>query len=429
LRLVHGYGTAARQTIEGTCNQEYWCDPVLDRYDERPDFHNIKDVAMSKIGAIYSISGTNRTEMVAGTWDRDIAIVAGGGVGNIFTKFAHSMEVNFKNIAKPVTTAVHSVEKAAQNVVHSVAVNAQNIQHGMAVNLQNVKHGMDVNLQNVKHGMDVNFQNTKKGVEIAANQVKEAAIKVSALAMRKAFLSVVALNVRSLATNLDKTRAQSPGNWQKIKDRWHSFGGDQKTLDIAINNGRGRKRIGAAGVDDAGIAAWVTLAATIIAAIMPFLLQHDNGAGNQAALAQDAQAGAAHLLATTYGAATMVTDQNGNQAPAAAATQALSALTEQSQNSGSMAITPGVTSDGAPQLTVHDIATPYDNGSDGSEYNAAGQNLPQGSGQPGSQPGAFDIAFGKFSQFIKDHKGPVIGIVVGGIVVYAIATRPRKRRR
>lgn len=64
---------------------------------------------------------------------------------------------------------------------------------------------------------------------------------------RNAFLAVVKLNVRSLATNLKKLKDR--GNTE-VEKMWTGLGGNVSTLNIAIDQGSRKKRLGAISIKD-----------------------------------------------------------------------------------------------------------------------------------------------------------------------------------
>lgn len=104
---------------------------------------------------------------------------------------------------------------------------------------------------------------------------------------RGAFLSMIRLNVRSLAQKMDKAIAK---NSNKVSEFWVKFGGRFDKLQEAINKGKSKKPLfgkgkgingieefdyvgddgqfmGVAGVDDAAIAAFIASAAPILAIV------------------------------------------------------------------------------------------------------------------------------------------------------------------
>ncbi len=338
--------------------------------------------------AVHYLSGTTKYDMQqVGATDSEI--------GNIFKKFAHSMEVNFKNVQK-------GQKVNANNLVNDIHNGAKHFEHAMAVNVHNVPK--------------------------ALKDVKAAAIKVSAVAVRKAFLGLVALNVHNFAKDLDIAR-HNPKELKDVKYRWeHELGGSWKVLDQAINNGKGRHRIFGYNqigvVTVAAMGAWLALAATAIGILAPFLKS-----ANKKEIAGQSQEAVAGLLANTYNAAT------GGKA----ATDALNNLLPQS-NAGSMAITPGVTASGAPELTIHDIDSPVLNAATKPNKDDGSMDLDDSSIDNGENDAINKTgksSFDKFMQSVEDtwqkHKKPIL-IVVGSVTAVAIIGKYvvpviRKRRK
>lgn len=422
---------------------DYWDDPVVGSFNKKPVFYNTKDYKM----AVHYLRGT-----VNGTDKYAVATV-----GNIFDKFKHAMDVNFENLGHSVkvnaanitkgiqiatdqvkhaavvnaANLAHGVQVNTANLTHGIQVNAANLAHGMQVNAANVAHGVNVNAANLAHGIQVNAKNLEKGAEIALKDAKMAALKVSMLAARKAFLSLVALNVHAFATDLHTADQNA------LRNKWEGIGGEWKVLDQAIHNGMGRKMIfglrdtntiGIFGVDDAAIATWLALASIVIGLLSQFL-KHKNPAAaastadaaaalnTAAAITGQMQDGTGNILAAAY---------QSTLSPQQQQADALNNLVQPTNNTGTMAITPGVTDDGTPQVTVHDINTPFTD--DGTVTDAQG-NVIAPQNNVNSAPGAFDIAFGKLMAFVVKYKEPIIAITTGGLVVYAISNRkPRKRR-
>lgn len=90
---------------------------------------------------------------------------------------------------------------------------------------------------------------------------------------RLALLSLVGLNMFNMAVKMNKAIADPDGK-QKLIDKWYSMGGSWGDLHKAINDGAkhaGVTQINGIGVVPAVVAAWVSLAAVAIAALMPIV--------------------------------------------------------------------------------------------------------------------------------------------------------------
>jgi hypothetical protein len=108
--------------------------------------------------------------------------------------------------------------------------------------------------------------------------------KVSLLAPRNAYLSLVALNVFGYGTKLANAIYKADGsyfqpNQNRLYEKWSSFGGDWKNLENAIKSGAKKTAIlGTAedtknivGVAPAAVPAWVATASAIIAMLTPLI--------------------------------------------------------------------------------------------------------------------------------------------------------------
>lgn len=289
-------------------SKEYWVDPVISRFNERPNFYNIKDYKM----AVHYLRGTSNFN--------DLAQV---GLSINVKKFVKGMQTNVANLGK-----------------------------GAKVDASNIKKG----ITQAAHGVAVDAANTGKGIAIDANKAKTAVLSVAGLPMRKAFLSLVALNVLSFATDLDAHL-----NDKSLRDKWESMGGNFDTLKQAISNGKKRPRIGCVigivGVDDAAIAGWMALASAAIALLGTFLKS-----GSKAKTLDLQATGASNILAAAYQAASGNTDEGGllntlqTMNPNGADGKA--AIFNNATPTPTMAISTGVTSDGSPQVIVHDATHP-----------------------------------------------------------------------
>lgn len=111
----------------------------------------------------------------------------------------------------------------------------------------------------VKAGKDV-----VKAVKTAGKVV----LTYAAAPARIAFLGIVELNFRSLATNLYKADQKAPA---KVREFWEGAGGEYQKLLNAVNNGRKRKRLGAIGAEPVSTAAAVTAATPLLIKVVDLL--------------------------------------------------------------------------------------------------------------------------------------------------------------
>lgn len=121
---------------------------------------------------------------------------------------------------------------------------------------------------------------------------------------RNSFLSLVMVNFRNLAVNINKIDGK-PHLKKKLTSKWYNLGGDVSKLRNAISKGKGKKPLfgkkkgadgslsadaveliggntyGATGVDDAAIVAWLTSAGGILVAIKPIIDQFKKEGGEK----------------------------------------------------------------------------------------------------------------------------------------------------
>jgi hypothetical protein len=118
-----------------------------------------------------------------------------------------------------------------------------------------------------------------QGIKKAANKVVQVAAKVFPIfvAGRLAFLTLVKNNYNGMATKLAQIFWKNPSEKAQILEKWKKWGGNDKALADAINNGKG---IGISGgsydpqqcpLNGPGLALLAQKAAAIIKALLPFL--------------------------------------------------------------------------------------------------------------------------------------------------------------
>jgi hypothetical protein len=434
----------------------YWCDPVLDWFDQRVTFYNQKNWAMAGIGAISRLSGVGAFNFKAyfPTQEHVRSFLHRHGVHpHEFNNEGHMYEGLQRLIHK------HHYQPHQVHAMHQARMSGFDRLNDMPM-VANIGRKKKNNIfRQVAHGMQVNAKNFTKGVKIAAEQGKELALKVGTAPARHAFLSLVAVNARSLATNL--ARWQGHPEWNKIMDKWKHLGGDVNVLRRTITNGAKQKRLGALGrrhplyivfvqpafgghaicgigilgADDAAVAAWTALASAVLAALSQFI--HKPGAEGAASRAAEVKAikdGAASILANTYNAAKNADDPEG-----AASTAALEQMTKAGgDNAAVMTVTPGVNADGSPTVTVHDMSHPATK----EALQDAGQNDGTDGGTTSAPPivnaasvtdGGKPNMFKEFADSVKkgwdDYHVPVL---IGTGLIIAVTQVPKlmkKRRR
>ena len=352
---------------------EYWCDPVLNNFDKRPTFYNIKDSEMSNnMGALYHISGTN-TNLIAGEENE---------IGKIkLPKF-----------------------------------------------IQAIAHGFEVNAANVKKGIKVNTANIEKGIKVNADNLKKMALKVSLAPARNAFLAITDVNALNLANKLRVTLKSGQRN--ALLRKWQNdLGGDPQKLINAVNNGyrhykkghggyiESRDRVSGHIGEPVTTGTLIALATAIIAALGPFL---HNSTTDQKEQAQAAENGVKDLAA--------ITAQGLQAASTDSGSKALEAITQPGSGTGSMSISAGVAADGTPTMTVNSIDHPAV--TNAGAYKPGPDDVPGGGGASTdivSKPGQYLQEFGTgVITFIQDNK-VFVGLTVVGVVAYKVATRKKRR--
>lgn len=165
--------------IEGE-GHDYWVDPVLTRFDSRPQFHNVKDVHMP----IYEICATSA-----------------GRPGDL------------PMVGRPGDLPMVGKKKA-----------------GGKKKKTNIFKKLGADVKKVAHGAEVNVKNAAKGA-------KNLVLKVSMAPARGSFLALVDLNAFNLATRLADTWNAGGSKKNALVKKWKDIGGDENGLKNAIYNG------------------------------------------------------------------------------------------------------------------------------------------------------------------------------------------------
>lgn len=413
-----------------TNGKEYWVDPVLTRFDDRPSFHNIKDADMPGVGAISMLSGT------------------GAGVA--------------------IPMVGKKAKKKHRNIFREVA-------HGMEVNAHNIKHGIDVNTKNIKHGMDVNFANAKNMV-----------LKVGGAPARNSFLALVDFNMFNLAKRLHEALLGPKGG--ALMEEWKKMGGNPNKLKSAVNNGiknynkhhgskihgfdhrtwhhhnelhnphgqflyeyphhlsnepwhrglapermRGMKvgcgcceGHGAVGCLPACAAAMIALATAIIGVLSKFLR---HSPADDKAMADASKHGTMELMKTASNA---IDAANGDTdgADGGMVTAALKTITAPGAGGG-MSVSTGVTPDGEPALQIHDVDTPATNQAGQPITDADADSDDSAGGGVSKTPVGGDDFIEKFTAKAKDmwanHKTAIVVVTLAVVASRSKAVKKHFR--
>lgn len=397
-------------------SNEYWTDPVLSFFNQRPNYATVKDLPM----AIVKISGTDTrgSHPLEAHRQRVLAFLASRGKTPAdFVSPEHLM--HFLQHPDHPVHQIDGVGNFFKDIAKGFKTNVANIKKGYETNVKNIAKGVKVNTANIAHGMKVNAAN-------AAKEIKKFTLKVSLSAARGSFLGLVAINAFNLAHRLHDSMLTDKR--AGLLRTWRDMGGDEKRLINTINNGYkvyqqhhgGVKAdyqihgVGAVYVEGLGVvqaAALLALATAIIAAVSKFLKPSPQDDANMASAAKQG----AEDLTSSAGAG--ILSANGELGPEAA--KALATMTD-SAGMPTMNVSTGTSDDGSPELTVHDVSHPL--------IDNAGTD--DGSGN--SITDVFNGGLSKLQDFWEEHhKAIIIGTVVvgAGIIIVPRLTHKKRRRR
>lgn len=399
-------------------DQDYWVDPVLQSFDQRPQFYSTKDISFSHgIGRLTYLSGTD-------------AEIGKFSFKKAWDQVKHSVDVNLHNAGQAV----------------------KKIEHGAAVNLHNAGKAV----KKIEHGMSVNLHNAGKGIEKAAQAVKHVALKVAGAPARNAFLALLDINAFNLGNRVAHALQGPQANG--LRDTWKKLGGDPGKLAQAARNGQlfqaklhkrdpksihgyGCVGMGATfhsdmitthpgswtkdhwarkhrrqrggiygaqvGLEPVTTASLMALASGILAVLAKFLGSNNQ---EQAAMADQAKEGIATIAEQAAAA-----DGGGTAA------DALTNLTTPTGGAdATMSVNTGVDEYGQPQVTVQDVKHPALTNA-GDQDGGAGADTAKTDQGPG-----FLEKFEDQAKLIwTNHKGMVIGT---GIALIALSSKPVRRK-
>lgn len=419
LRLVHGYEVEGRVNAVSGTGKEYWCDPVLDNFNERPNFHNTKDYRM----AINRLSGTK---------EHDIAIVAGRNRNPFHNKeqllaYLHHHGARPEHFQNEREMQSFLINKLREDVARFKNMRRPD---APAIGKKN-KHHKNF-LKSIAHGFEVNAKNVAHGIQVDAANAKTLALKVSLAAARGPFLGLVDLNTFNLAHRLRDT-LMSPQHRGALLQKWKDLGGNDKTLINSVNNGwrvykkhhggwnEARDRVSGRRLAGPEIAAAVALASGIIAALEKFI--HSDAPKQEEAIADAATTGTKDLVHKAH--------KHISKQPGDSNTASDVPLGDNASN-GTMSVSTGVDANGNPTLAITSVDHPVLNnaGKSVEQLRPEDPDAPDADDPddvPGGGPvakqhghgGGMDIEQ-KIKDFAEEHKGAGIGLgvgVVGGIVV------------
>ncbi len=386
--------------VVNTKGRDYWVDPVLSSFDERPNFHNIRDIHLSKgIGRLSYLSGTD----------------------------AEMGKLNFKK-------ALQNIKKGAQHTTQAVKKGVQHVTHDV-----------------------------KKGVVNTAKKVKSGAVKVAMAPARNAFLALLDINAFNLAKRVTNSSNKQGllNEWKKLggdpnklqqaarngllfQAKLHKKGKAVHGTDQCIGMGvtfhsdmitthphrwvadhamRKHRRMrdgysrtslvagSMVGVEPASTATLMTLASAIIAVLAKFL---DMKQGEAQAMAAEAARGGSGIM-----------DAAADNADGSAKADRMQAITTPG-GGADMSIKTGVDEQGAPQVTIEDVKHPALQNAGTPGGGAGADVIPAGDYSTATDPGGDDGAGNKgFIQDIEDkakdawanHKGMILAVAAGLFVL------------
>lgn len=418
--------------IEGKDKKDFWVDPVINYFNERPTFYNTKDVDMS----ISSLSGT---------FNQDIAQVGRHKWEAFVNPFRGTEEIiNFiRSHGKQPHDFKDKNELAHFIIMHHPSGHAYLRRNAglqlpgsdntaMRQNMSGVgkkKAGHNNFLKKIAEGAKTNANNLKKGVVKDLNQIKTLSLKVTLAAGRGPFLSIVDINGFNLAHRLHDT-LMGPKK-QDLLNKWQSLGGNPKMLINAVNNGYRQYKIhhggynlvndkihgtsmNISGVGVVQVAALLALASGIIAALGKYI--------NSSAEEKKQMAGAAKEGVHKIAAGAVLEGE--------AIAEGKEPVAMKDHNQPTIKATTGVDDQGNPEIQVSDVAhamvknAGYQGPAVADGDQGAGDIIPGGGAVPVPQAkqgfdvgGNVDQFVNGIKSFIVQHRNPIIWISIGTLAV------------
>lgn len=405
--------------------KQWWVDPVIDYFDQRPTFYNTKDVRM----AISRLSGTE----MSGTIRYDIAIVAGRNPFRTRDHLLRFLELHGKRPAD--FPDAHSMK--------AFIIHALNPRMGGMESAIGKKKRHNNFLKSIAHGMEVNLHNAGKEIAKDAKAVKNMALKVSFAAARGPFLALVALNKLNLAHRYRDTLV-GPHRTPLLR-AWRDIGGNEHAFINAVNSGwrhykqqhggynASRDHISGIGyVGDCSIGfaieSAMALATGIIAVLNKFV--HSNAPAADQELAEGAKKGAVDVaMAANEG---MQNDKGGGT----------TTTTDIPGSGGKMQLATGIDQEGNPTVAVRTTSHPaFDQaaqppaGSSSDDIQGGGavqlqrQDSNIDTGMAGKD--SFKQWWDNATAWVKEHKALAIGVPLaigtGAVLVNRLGGKKRRR--
>jgi len=371
----------------------YWVDPVLNSFDERPQFFNMKDVApgIAGVGRLTYLSGSDvgKPRSISKEWGADTV-----------RDFA-------KNRGLRLTHGYETEARVRGELGKSNFFNR--LQKG------------------IRH--DVNA--FKNAVNQDVNKLKYLALSVADEPARQAFLALLDINAFNLSTRVIEAINRKSG----IEHAWQKLGGNPAKLIQAAKNGQHFKHHGLKGTYNSmhlprrrsgvqvgariGViseAALITLASAIVAALGAYLKSTEQ---EKQSMANKASAGAQQIITNAQGSMAPGAKSHSGWLPGQAITTNSSMDTATAPTAGtpSMSIQAGVDSNGQPAITVAAVNHPaLDNaGTPPPEEPDINKSVPSATPDHNGVPA-------KISNFIKTYKKPLL--ITGGVIILLSMSGP-----
>jgi len=410
--IHHVFAVLEDKKQVGSTGIDYWVDPVLNIFNKRPNFYNIKDTIMSNgIGSLYHISGSSNEltnigniERLFNTPDKIHQVLR---VHNInprhFTNANHLYNFLFHHHSRP---GQHNPFTPKPLMISGYEIGKSNF------------------LKQLSHGMQVNLANVQKGIKVNAANAKQMALNVGLSPARNSFLALLDVNGFNIAVRLRDTLKGK--DRQALLHKWESLGGHSQALINAVNNGYRHykkshggydiKRDHVSGIGVVPVATLVALASGIIAALQQFIKHSPE---EDQSIAESAKDGIKDIAKNAV-TAEMQTDASGtiNQD-----NKFLSRGLDPSKPS--MSVSAGVDADGTPTVTVHAIDHPRVPVPIGPQDP---DNIPGGGVISEDLTGSIKSMWAGFTTWVSNNKLIAGGIVVG-LVAYKYYSKPGRKPR
>lgn len=370
--------------VKGKDGGNYWVDPVLNTFDERPTFFQNKDVYFNNgVGRLTYLSGTDS--------------VGRKRRGNLFKRLEHGISVDLQNTKKGFDIAAKQAKELALKVAIGPARNAF-----LAL--------LDLNAFNLatranKALSDPGFLNKWRDMGGNPNRLKSAI---------KNGLNFKAHGIRGFGDDV-------AGMGAVVHTRHFSTHPHKWLEDYYLKRHKGHRRtnertamIAGAGVagDPASDSTLAALASAIIAALSKYLKLSPQ---EQAAISTKASQGAAQIT------------QNAANADKYTGMDKADKLTDLTSKSGgqdsTMSINTGVDPNGNPQITVQDANHPALNNAGAPGGGAGSDAIVTQPPAPGDeitqdQPNAAPLA--NIEATVKKYAKPALITITAGLVLFKI---------